>query len=166
MNTTSRIVFGFVTQPINERGFGIAVVDDFNDTGKPKSVSLLVRNGPVSVEASEIEPYMNGQFMPGRPAKGDTVGMVLTVGEDGVVRAPRWCLGRDWETAMAKVEELKRTNPSRSAIFMARLRKGTAIAAKLANNAGQKSVQSGDGQQVSKEPRPFKTVLFSTACHA
>lgn len=159
---TTKIVTGTVSQFNPERGFGIAIIDG----NRPASISLTKDKGPFVVGSGEIMVFFTkakGKNMP--EVKGKvTIEVCEVPGPMGVpvLKAVRWCHNDEWEAQIQLVKNRDKTRPARSANFM---RKFAGYFDKMANGGSPRTETDLATTPTKHQPKPLRTVIFSTTCH-
>jgi hypothetical protein len=154
-------VFGFITQPLNGNGFGIAVADNFKGGGKPRSFSLTNKTGPHAVmESGARKPQFAESLIERRPDAIDGVVLEVYRGTSGVHRVKRWGFQSDWDKVLLTIKNSPRDHMSRSERFMARFERGAQAVAAGMNGAIRSLVPKAEAPGIQKLRRVGERQLF------
>jgi hypothetical protein len=150
----TRIIFGFVSQPLNRNGFGIAIVDDFVGRGKAKSFSLTAETGPHAImEDGARKPKFAETLVKRLPAHTDGAVLEVYRGDDGLWHTKGWAFQSDWDATLATIKSAPRDHESISERFWAKYAKcEQAVASGL-----QKSVTAMTSGSQKPKPQVFKS---------
>gem|GEM_PF-1819821 len=149
----TKVVTGFITQPLNRNGFGIAVVDNFLGGGKPKGFSLLAGTGPCAIiESGARKPQFSETIVDRRAQHTDAVVLEVYRADNGAYRINSWAFKSEWDAVLETIKLGGRDHMSRSERFMARLAK-----CKQAVVAGMQKHATATAPSQKSKTREFKS---------